>query len=502
MNRPLVVLLALACAVAPAVASADPAAPTALPDTPAGRCLAEFVSALNSSDSAQWIAFLAQHPPADANDSATVQERRFGLMRTVHGDFGGLDPVKVLESSEYFLSVILRGRVPVQASGYLRLAFTVTDQPPHRWVRMEAEMLDEDPFAPPPPRMESDEQLAAWVDSVVTAMAAAGQFSGAILLAKDGVPFYSRAVGPADRCCGAPNLLDTKFNLGSMNKMFTGVAIARLAQEGKLAFEDPLIRYLPDYPDREAAAKVTIHQLLTHTAGVDDYWEELFDTSFWEIKSVDGYYQLIKDKPLRFEPGTQYRYSNGGPILLGVIIERITGQSYYDYVRDHIFRPAGMINTDCYEVDVPTPNLAIGYTRLDYSGRRDTVWRANYFMHAVKGGPAGGGYSTVEDLLAFDRALRSYRLLNQAFTDTVLAGRVAMEPGPVSTRKADEMYAYLFGDMRTNGHRIVGHSGGAPGINAVLEMYWDDGYTVAVMANIDEAASTLAARIRRVLTQP
>lgn len=154
-----------------------------------------------------------------------------------------------------------------------------------------------------------------------------------------------------------------------------------------------------------------------------------------------------------------------------------------------------MINSDCYEVDMPVPNLAIGYTKINYDGspNPDGGWRNNFFLHAVKGGPAGGGYSTVEDLLRFDTALRSNKLLSKESFDTLTTGKVQREPGT--------MYAYLFQDQNVNGHRIIGHGGGAPGINAQLDMYLDNGYTVAVMANYDQAAGTVAQKIRKLLAR-
>jgi CubicO group peptidase (beta-lactamase class C family) len=240
------------------------------------------------------------------------------------------------------------------------------------------------------------------------------------------------------------------------------------------------------------AEKVTIHHLLTHTSGMSDYWEELFDSKFWEIKTVQQLYDLTADEALDFEPGERFQYSNSGPIVLGLIIEKLSGMSYYDYIRENIYNPAGMINSGCFEVDHPTENLAIGYTRMDYDGEVSSGgWYNNLFMHAVKGGPAGGGYSTVEDLLAFDKALRGHILLSEPFTDTVITGKVDMGP--------DIRYAYLFGDEISDGQRIVGHNGGAPGISAVLDMYWDSGYTVAVLANYDGTAGLMASKIRRLL---
>jgi CubicO group peptidase (beta-lactamase class C family) len=334
-----------------------------------------------------------------------------------------------------------------------------------------------------------------FLDSYLDNLVSKDQFSGTVLIAKDGQPFYTRVEGLASKRFNVPNKLDTKFNLGSMNKMFTGVAIMQLAEQGKVSLHDPVGKYLPDLPHPEIAERVTIHHLLTHTSGMQDYWEEIFDAHWWEIKTVSQMVELIFEDSLLFEPGSEFHYSNSGPIVLGMIIEEVTGQDYYDYIREKIYQPAGMIGTDCYEMDRPVANLAIGYTKMTYDGTPtpDGSWRNNLFMHVVKGGPAGGGFSTVEDLLSFDIALRSNKLINKESFDTLTAGKVERGRGT--------SYAYLFQDKTVNGHRIVGHGGGAPGINANLDMYLDSGYSVAVMANYDGAASKVAGKIEELLAR-
>ena len=157
-----------------------------------------------------------------------------------------------------------------------------------------------------------------------------------------------------------------------------------------------------------------------------------------------------------------------------------------------------MTNTDAYEMDQDTPNLAVGYTDMgvDYATEPSPQRRNNLFLHVIKGGPAGGGFSTVEDLLQFDRALRGRKLLDAKHTDLVLAGKVAVGPDA-----AGEKYGYGFSDAAVNGARVVGHGGGFPGISAQLDMYLDDGYTVAVLSNYDRAANTVSDRLREWITQ-
>jgi CubicO group peptidase (beta-lactamase class C family) len=287
---------------------------------------------------------------------------------------------------------------------------------------------------------------------------------------------------------GAKNRIDTKFNLGSMNKMFTAVAIAQLAENGKLAFTDPIGKHWPDYPNEAVREKVTIHHLLTHTSGLGDYFSDDFmDASRAKYRMPQDFLPLFVDEPLQFEPGARWQYSNAGFLLLGLLVEKISGKSYFDYVREQIYKPAGLTNTDAYEMDADTPNLATGYTRMGPNGRPGSERRNNLFLHVIKGGPAGGGFSTVDDLLKFDQALRRHRLLGPKFTETILTGKVEAPFGK---------YAYGFMEQSVRGHRIVGHGGGFPGINSELQMYWDSGYTVAVLSNYDGGAMPVARKLQ------
>jgi CubicO group peptidase (beta-lactamase class C family) len=334
-------------------------------------------------------------------------------------------------------------------------------------------------------------ELEAYIDQLV----AEDKFSGTVLLAKDGVPIFKKAYGMASKGYNVLNRLDTKFNLGSMNKMFTSVAIAQLAEQGKLSYTDTLAKLLPDYPNKEIASKITVHQLLTHTSGLGSYFNDKFmETSKDRFRTVQDYFPLIVNEPLKFEPGTRWEYSNSGFIILGAIIEKVSGQNYFDYVREHIYKPAGMLNTDAYEMDSDTPNMATGYTKMGPQGPSpDGLRRTNLFLHSFKGGPAGGGFSTVEDLLRFATALGEHKLLSQKYTDLITTGKVDTPGGA--------KYAYGFEDESLNGHRRFGHGGGFPGINSELRIYPDLGYTVAVMANYDPpAASRISERIGKLLT--
>jgi D-alanyl-D-alanine carboxypeptidase len=320
-------------------------------------------------------------------------------------------------------------------------------------------------------------ELQAYLDSVAND----NKLSGVLLIAKDGVTVASKAAGIANKATNAPIDLNTKFNLGSMNKMFTSVAIAQLAQSGKLSFTDTVGKHLPDYPNKEVAEKVTIHHLLTHTSGLGMYWNEKFMAQREKLLTVAAHLPLFASDPLLFPPGEKFQYSNSGYMLLGAIVEKLSGQDYYSYVQEHVYKPAGMNDTGFYEPGKEIPNLAVGYSRMSRDGTVSEEARENTNTREVRGGPAGGGYSTAPDLVKFQQALLSYKLLDKTHTELVTTGKV---DGPRGMGR----YGYGFGDNDAGGKHSVGHNGGSPGIAANFEMYPESGYTAVALMNADPPA--------------
>ncbi len=463
-----------------------------IPETASGRMLKALLEYFNSGDEEMWSDFIATKWK-ESNDPESAK-RRLGFFRQVYEDTHGLELKNIKKSDELSISALLKAMKPAGNIEWVDLTIYLDSNDASRVLMISARPGESPEYALPDKKLSHNEMIE-FLDKYIEELAANDEFSGTVLIAKDGIPFYKRVYGEACKRYNIPNKLDTKFNLGSMNKMFTGAAIMQLVEQGKISLDDKVGMHLPNIPNAEIARKVTIHHLLTHTSGMQDYWDEMFDTSFWELKTVDGLASLIFKDSLLFEPGSDFHYSNSGPIVLGMIIEKVSHMSYYEYIKKNIYGPAGMINSGCFEVDIPVQNLAIGYTKMNYDGSMlpEGIWHNNLFMHAVKGGPAGGGYSTVEDLLAFDKALRNNKLMSEESFKLMSTGK---------TERGQEIsYAYLIQDQTINGHRIVGHGGGAPGINAMLDMYMDSGHTVAVMANYDGAASRVADKIREILTK-
>lgn len=328
---------------------------------------------------------------------------------------------------------------------------------------------------------KAEDSVAGEIGTFLDTLAAESKLSGAVLVARDGVTIASKAAGIANKATGAPITLNTRFNLGSLNKMFTAVAISQLAQAGRLSFTDTVGKHLPGYPNKEVVDKVTIHQLLTHTSGMGLYWNEKFMAQREKMLTVAAHLPLFAGDPLLFSPGEKFQYSNSGYMVLGAIIEKVSGQDYYSYVQEHIYQPAGMTDTGFYEPGKEIPNLAVGYTKTGLDGKPLGEVRDNTGIREVRGGPAGGGYSTVGDLVKFHMALRSYQLLNEEHTKLVTTGKVEAG-GPIGR------YGYGFGDKMFGGKHIVGHNGGSSGIAANFEMYPELGYTAVLLMNSDPPA--------------
>ncbi len=483
LHAALVLALSLA-AMAPMFPAQTPAGAPSFPDTPAGRRLAAWLPVLNGGDAAAIEKFVKENFAARALQQAPADERA-EVHKRFFAQTGGLKVTAVRDLGANEIEVRAQA---IKSGEWFRIGLRTEPEAPNGILGFRFEE------AAPPESAASqtfgkvaEAELSKAVGDYVGKLAAEDRFSGSVLVAKNGAAIFSKAYGKSSAQTGAANALDTKFNLGSMNKMFTAVSIGQLVDQGKLSFDDKVGKYLPDFPNPDVRNKVAIHHLLTHTSGLGSYFGDPgFDEGGPKIRTVNDYMAFVKTEQPAFEPGDRFQYSNSGFIVLGAIIEKITGQSYYDYVRDHVFKAAGMNNSACYAIDEKVANLAVGY--IGSIGRRTP----NTDTLPGRGGPAGGGYSTAEDLLKFERALRDNKLVTVKTRDILLAGKVSMG-GP------NAKYAYGFGDLNYAGHRMVGHNGGAPGINSELQMFWDEGYTIIVMANYDRGATPVANNIRTMI---
>jgi len=335
------------------------------------------------------------------------------------------------------------------------------------------------------------------IDRALAAMAAEGLLSGAVLVGLEGRPVFRKAYGLADAAAGRRNTPETRFAISSCNKMFTATVVGRLLERGRLKLDDRLSQHLPDMPT-ETAGRVTIAQLLSHTAGFGSYMGHPdYPAAKATARTVADYMKLVRDEPLQFEPGSRYAYSNSGYVMLGAVIERLTGRDYFEVVQAEVYRPAGMASTGHFLVTDARPEKAVGYTNGCFARPNCTSgdWQDATGVWGVRGTPAGGGYSTTDDLLAFANALQAGKLLKPATRDLFTARKVAMDRpgGPI------DGYGYGFGDKLVKGLRTIGHNGGTPGATAQLDIFETLPLTLVVLTNHDAAQRPVSALLRREL---
>jgi D-alanyl-D-alanine carboxypeptidase len=438
-------------------------AETKFPDTPAGHQFAAWLESFNRGDANLHREFLQKNSPSRI--SSLEREMSF-RQRT-----GGFELKKIEESTATKVTALVQERSSDQMA---RLTLEVQAEEPHQITRIELSAIPR-PAEYALPRLPESALLAATRKNIETEVAADG-FAGAVLIAKHGKVVFSEAYGLADREHKTPNTLKTRFRIGSMNKMFTAVSILQLAQAQKLQLSDRVGKYLTDYPNKDVASKVTIHQLLTHTGGTGDIFGPEFEAHRRELRTLQDYVNLYGNRAPKFEPGSRWEYSNYGFILLGAIIEKVSGQRYYDYVCEHVYGPAGMTSTASEPEDKAVSNRSVGYTKMD-----SAAWAPNTDTLPYRGSSAGGGYSTVEDLARFAEALEGHKLLDALYTEMLTTGK----PGT-----PDNSYAYGFEDRMANGARCFGHGGGAPGMNGDLRICPGPGYVIAVLANLDPPAAS------------
>ena len=328
-------------------------------------------------------------------------------------------------------------------------------------------------------------ELGPWLDD----RAKNGTFSGVVLVAKDGTPIYSASFGMADRERKVPNTIDTRFNLGSMNKMWTAIAIAQLVEQGKVDLDATVGTYVPDLPNQAIRETVKVRHLLSHTSGMASYFRKGFLRDQTFVNKMTDYVPFYADEALSFTPGARMQYSNSGFALLGLIIERVSGQSFYDYMKKNVLDRAGMKRAAYVDVRAHPSDIAIGYAKPEDGGAPAPNW--NFIEQ--RSSPAGGAYATAPDMIAFSRALWSGKLVGQPLVRQFTTGQVAMGP--------QMQYAFGFGVGVINEWRSVGHNGGIPGVNAEFTMFPDEGIDVVVLANMDGPVATqVRQQVVRVLT--
>ena len=301
-------------------------------------------------------------------------------------------------------------------------------------------------------------------------------FGGIIFVAQKGKVLISQGYGLADRELDVPNTPQTKYAIGSMSKSFTAMAIMILQENGQLTVQDPICNYIADCP--ATWKPITLHHLLTHTSGIRNYtdlYPELKDeVNICREHKPEEVIAYFKDLPLDFAPGSQWSYSNSGYFLLGVVIEKVSGESYETFIQKNILQPLGMSESGYDRSSTIVKNHASGYS-IDrpYHDIINASCLDVSFTYA-----AGGLYSTVGDLYKWDQALYTDQLVSQDTLNTIFTSTVSIPGG-------GGLYGYGWIISQQSGHRVIEHSGGVNGFVADLARYPDDQVTIIVLSNTD-----------------
>lgn len=436
------------------------------PDSQKGRLARGFVAAFNAGEP-QMRAFLQAFSSTEGG--ATIDDR-VARFKQAKSDLGTLTPVRLVAETARSIDLMAR----TAAGDLVRLSVLTAGDPPRFAGLRILRTGDGGDSAVEPPATgapEDERRVIERVRQLVQNSAQADAFSGAVLVARGADVVWQGAYGFANAAERTPNRTDTRFDVGSIVKSFTRVAIAQLVDALGLATSDTVGKYLPDYPNATVREKVTIAQLLAMRSGIGDVFGPRFDqTPKDTIRTLRDYLPLFANDPLKFAPGTGQAYSNGGYVVLGLIIEKVTGRSYYDYVQRHVFEPAGMRTCAFGFRDSHDPGIAIGYTREDGDARSGgTNRRPNVDLLPARGSSAGSAECSAGDLLRYAEALAAGRLVS-----------------PATARRLDV------------GVGAIAIAGGAPGLNASLETgvtgVGGKGYTVIVMSNYDPPSATDLAR--------
>ncbi|PHN07354.1 serine hydrolase [Flavilitoribacter nigricans] len=304
----------------------------------------------------------------------------------------------------------------------------------------------------------------------------AEQFSGSVLVARGDQVLFSKGFGEAAIEYGVPITPTTKFRIGSITKQFTAMAVMKLVEEGKIDLEAPIVDYLADYPE-EIGKKVSIHHLLTHSSGIPSYtgMAEIMKHRGSMEEAPEDFIKNFWDKELEFKPGSEFKYNNSGYYLLGMIIEKVSGVPYDEYLKQNIFDPLGMKNSGFEHYRDVIPNMAEGYAAVgDYPEKAGNIV-------TDMAGAAGALYSTTEDLLRWHRALLEKKIVSEAAYEKIFTPFL-------------NNYGFGWTIEERSGKTVYSHSGGIDGFRSMGILMPEEKLSVIVLANLESANSTRVAQ--------
>ncbi len=450
-----------------------------LPQTEAGKLASGWLAQCNAPNRdalIQWNAsnreeaFLKEH---SADEVADNQLRECTQQ-------GGFDIVKVNDSAPDHILLTGKGK---KSGVFLGLEVATKNGKLSRIGFRPADIPDS-----ALPSDVSDAAVKKEVESTVARLSGAGLFSGIVIVARGTNPIAVTTAGNADRDKKSAITPDTQFTLGSMGKMFTAAAIGQLVDQRKLSYDDVVGKFFPQYGNQTIREKVTVGMLLSHTGGLGDFLDKRTPEMMKDgVKRASEFVPLFENDPPKFEPGTSWSYSNAGLALAGAIVEKVSGEAYPDYIRKHIFEPAGMKNSDPNNIPHHDPRMVTPYTQMSEKGPSSEWHTADPDI----GSPAGGALSTANDLVRFADALRSGKLVSKATFEKMTQ--------PHGKTPWGGEYGYAMQIEHVNGETLVGHGGGYPGVNTELNLVLNSPYTIVALANQDPPAADFATQMTNAL---
>ena len=459
-------------------------------ETPAHQRLVALIEAVNSGDDERLSKFVADTFDG-AGQRPEFATQQVADLKRLSRLSGGLELRRVERSTSAAIEALLQTR---GSRAWYKLSLFVTAQPPE-YSEAAAPYnivgMDWRNIAAPLSLAEkqSDAEVRHRLDRLMNWLVERDGFSGVVQVERGGQTLYARAFGLANRERNQANGLDTRFNLASITKMFTAVAVGQLVEAGKLRFDSKVGELLPDFPNKSIADSVTVGELLSHTSGMIGGGEAI-QKGLEPPRGALTIAEMMRPTstlPLSFRPGQQYQYSNAGYILLGAIIEKVSGRSFHDYVRDNVFRKAGMTDTDFYRLDLKPPKISIGYKEAPGGTRNSNVADLG-----ILGTPANMAFATARDMSRFADALRDGRLVGKPVLDQLWNG--------VTEERDGSEYGYGAHIDSYDGERIVWHGGGAPGVTNRFEIYPDRGTSVVVLTNYDGDPDIITNKLREWLS--
>tara|TARA_B110000211_G_scaffold231495_1_gene293202 strand:- start:734 stop:2152 length:1419 start_codon:yes stop_codon:yes gene_type:complete len=441
-----------------------------------------FIAVFNEGSRIEVINYLSEHMSKSRIETYGI-DAHVGVFLNSQNTFGRLDVIKVLPPSNG------NERVEVISNNNKLKYNLIINKEKGAPYKINYFTLQDAKSENNSKKSISKKELALDLSSFINNLSMKDAFSGSVLVAKGNDVIFKGSVGYANKTWKIKNNIDTKFSLGSMNKMFTAIAALQLIEKGKLKFDDKLIEFVDNsWLPKGNSDSITIRQLLTHTSGLGNFFNDEFNQSNKEVyRNLAAYKPLISQSELLFTPGSRNRYSNSGMLMLGLVVEKVSGESYYDYVQKHIYNKANMLNSGSFELDSVTDNLASGYLKRMHSDQ----WVDSIYARAIKGSPAGGGFSTVEDLHQFSLALTEFKLLGKELTEDAYTEKTKYNSA--------FWYGYGFSVSSEPNNRIVGHGGAYLGVDARLDIHLDSGFIVVILANQSDVVAPVRRKINELI---